>query len=131
MSTYSDDAFIAAMHKAVEIRGGDYTYPTRDEHPEYWTHISTSPDPDPDEFACRYQLDDGTPACIIGLALSLIDPKLVPSSRLVVGGGEVLRILGAPASLSLAAGRAQRVQDQGGPWGEALSEFEQTRRFDR
>lgn len=116
-TTYTDEQFIAAIRKAVEIRGEDYVYPSKEEHPEYYIGIGASP-------SCRYQLDDGTPACIVGLALHQIDPGLVPEPGSTTLAGGVLRQIGFSRKVSEAATTAQLMQDDDASWGSALEAFE-------
>lgn len=96
------------MVRAVEERGADYVYQQHEDH-------TTGP-------LCRYQREDGTPDCLIGLMLSYIGPipaNKAGSARYVVGGMYpdtsefVLRALA----------EAQVEQDRGYTWGEALEKF--------
>lgn len=123
MTEYTDQQFIDAIRKAVEIRGEDYVYPSKEEHPEYWGNPYFDNTAISHNLVCRYQLDDGTPACIVGLALSLIDPGLVPASNITSAAAKVLRTKGFSKSIQSSADAAQCVQDGGGDWGEALKSF--------
>lgn len=110
----TEEQFTAAMRAAVEERGADYVYPVWDRagaddyHDKYGT--------------CKYSTPDGTPACIVGLALSKIDPALVPPYKHNAGAHD-LNVLGAGSDLAYAAFAAQQEQDDGGTWGSALEQY--------
>lgn len=111
--------FTAAMRAAVAERGEDWVYPAEGSElaEQGWRS---------EEGTCVYVLPDGSPACLIGLALYKIDPALVEGlegenasafrllHRLGVEDGGVCR----------AARKAQRTQDGGGTWGNALKIYE-------
>lgn len=103
--------FTAAMREAVAERGEDYVY--SDGQPGW----------EAKDGGCRYALDDGTPACLIGLALYKVDPSLVPTDD-GLNAYQVLYSLGASKDVLLAAGNAQEMQDTGKTWGQALVMYE-------
>lgn len=110
--SYTDDQFTAAIRKAVEIRGADYLYPTPEfieRNPEYadWRTAGNH---------CKYQAA-GEPACLIGLALHLIDPELVPDEHSFQDADSVLEELGFDPGVARAALTAQTLQDEGESWG--------------
>lgn len=117
--TFTIDEFTAAMEAAVEERGPDFVYP--DEEPWMDTYGQ-----------CQYSLPDGTPACIIGLALSKLDPDAVPGHGAVYGASTLLkgRVQGdteGETNLFLsAADNAQDKQDSRETWGQALTEYKDT-----
>lgn len=120
--TEDDRKFIKAMEAAVEERGERWTYPSGDD----WRTG--------DGKMCVYAKPDGSPACLIGLALFKVDPKLMPSyedsdsgrdmdavsvlDRLVDGGK-----LNLSTRTISGAYAAQNHQDRGGTWGDALDKF--------
>lgn len=106
----TEEEFTAAMEAAVAERGEDFVYPDewRDEYSE----------------ACRYSLPDGTPACIIGLALHKINPALVPTYDNTERALDVFEAIGdVPQNVALAAQRAQSQQDADKTWGVALEAY--------
>lgn len=121
MTIPTDSDFIEAMEKAVALRGEDYIYP---KNLPGWQDCTGS---------CVYSLKDGTPACIVGVALSLIDPDLVPAygwnDNFSSSAVEVLEELNASGKTDFseavmnAAMWAQQDQDRGLPWGESLHTF--------
>lgn len=118
----NEEAFTAAMEKAVEMRGADYVYPQ--DRPGWMTTGS--------RVSCVYSTPEGAPACIVGQALSLIDPELVPSYQDSHDGCDMdamsvlTRLLGVSYETPhwvYAAYLAQILQDQGGTWGAALDKY--------
>ena len=109
MTTITRENFTAALERAVAERGEDFVYP------EAWMTSAN---------ACQYSLRDGTPACIIGLALSYIDPELVPDSFYFGAVDGVLEDLGVEdGALIIAARAAQIRQDRGYTWGRSLDAY--------
>ena len=113
------EVFTAAMEEAVKLRGKDYTYPSiaqvaSDPRLAGWRNKG--------DDMCKYQVS-GEPACLIGLALYLIDPDLVPGEDVYGGADVVLDKLGASEDVALAASYAQDFQDEGYTWGEALTQY--------
>jgi len=108
--------FTKAMEEAVAERGSGWLYPDQvaTNVEDDWHTVSGT---------CQYQTKDGTPACIIGVALSKIDPDLVPEYDTNKSALAVLRNLGAGEALALAADVAQGMQDSGLRWGVALEEY--------
>ena len=109
----NDEAFIQAMKDAVAERGEDFTYP------DEWRVTDSGFD-----NACVYTLEDGTPACIIGLAIY----KMLgtPYTGYNAGAYGVLGDLyGGRISIRLrdAAQSAQALQDKGASWGRVLEQF--------
>ncbi|WNM66241.1 hypothetical protein SEA_DEJAVU_109 [Microbacterium Phage DejaVu] len=123
---FTDEQFIKAMREAVAERGEDYVYPKAEEkmNEDLGYKVTVNDDYHGLNGVCQYQTPDGTPACIVGLALSKIDPILVPRHGDATGAHEVLRKLGASYEVRKAASEAQQAQDQGATWGRALEEFE-------
>lgn len=111
--------FTAAMRAAVAERGEDFVYPAQGSElaEQGWRS---------EQGTCVYDLPDGSPACLIGLALYKIDPGLLAHVELQYdGASEVMGRAGVQDEmLLLAANVAQRRQDAGAPWGDALSEYE-------
>ena len=112
--------FTAAMRAAVAERGEDWVYPAKGSELAGQGWRSEEYD------ACVYVLPDGSPACLIGLALYKIDPALVEGLE-----GEnasafrLLHRLGVEdGGMCRAARKAQRTQDGGGTWGNALKIYE-------
>ena len=118
--------FTAAMRAAVAERGEDWVYPAEGSElaEQGWR---------PEEGTCVYVLPDGSPACLIGLALYKIDPGLLThvefqsdnASRVMNRAGVQDRML------LLAADMAQGAQDEDVPWGDALSGYERALRTAR
>jgi len=112
--------FTAAMRAAVAERGEDWAYPAEGSElaEQGWRS---------EEGTCVYVLPDGSPACLIGLALYKIDPGLL--TYVEPQSGNASRVMGRAGvqdgMLLLAADMAQHRQDAGAPWGEALSEYEE------
>lgn len=115
------EQFTAAMEAAVAERGADYVYPAPVEkgHPDDYHNAAGT---------CMYQTSDGAPACIIGVALSKIDPSLMPAYGDTFGASAVIHRLtdGNSYELPEAAGAAQDAQDQGKTWGEALEAYKKS-----
>ena len=115
MAKFTDEEFEAALERAVQERGEDYVYPQRNK--DKWV----------DEYhnqagGCVYSTPDGTPACIIGLALSYLDPSLVPDYNDTNAARDVLP--GIVSSVAATAAQyAQDVQDGGDTWGVALETY--------
>ena len=111
--------FTAAMRAAVAERGEDFVYPAEGSElaEQGWRS---------EERTCVYTLPDGTPACLIGLALYKIDPGLLTHVKLQSDNARrVMNRAGVQDEvLLLSAGMAQIEQDVGVPWGGALSEYE-------
>lgn len=128
--TITPEEFTAAMIAAVQERGAHYTYPApssvattnHQSFPVYGTKIDAYHGP---MGECKYSTPDGTPACIIGLALHKIDPDLVPSYSNSGPARAVLAGFGLGDEVQAAADAAQRTQDTGGSWGMALREYKQ------
>lgn len=121
MTNVTDEEFTEALRAAVEERGEDYSYPEG----IYEGQFDIPRDDDYHNGGlCVYQTPDGTPACIIGLALYKIDPELVPDYDLVMSAQKALEDIGVSDRVRFAAGRAQGVQDGGDTWGHALREYE-------
>lgn len=113
--------FTAAMRAAVAERGEDFIYPAEGSElaEQGWRSGEWG--------TCVYALPDGSPACLIGLALYKIDPALVEGLE-----GEdasafrLLHRLGVEdGGTARAARKAQRAQDWGETWGNALKIYEQ------
>ena len=111
--------FTAAMRAAVAERGEDWVYPADGSElaEQGWRS---------EDGTCVYVLPDGSPACLIGLALYKIDPALVEG--LEGENAVALRLLHRlgveDVGLYGAAWDAQWVQDLGETWGNALKIYE-------
>lgn len=96
---------------AVEEKGADYVYPLNP--------------PGVEGPTCDY-FREGEPSCIVGYVLSYMGfgSDVVP--REGVASEVVPQLTGCPLAdpVALALGRAQRAQDGGKPWGEALAAFD-------
>ena len=133
MSTYEftedDLKVIANIRAAVADRGEDWTYPERSVENADWYINMDFEKPQNLGGTCKYVLDDGTPACIVGDALvrSGADPKQLMrdtdaieiTNELWLGG-----ILNISLKVSMALYVAQGAQDRGKTWGTALAKFE-------
>lgn len=126
--THSDEEVMAALRKAVELKGEDYTYP----------------DNEMADGTCRYATAESTPSCIVGHVVHILDPEAFAQLARVEGehgtdaasslawrpidGGEGYL---APGFWSdRAAGflqAAQNMQDGGFTWGDALAHAEDYR----
>lgn len=111
--------FTAAMRAAVAERGEDWVYPAEGSElaEQGWRS---------EEGTCVYVLPDGSPACLIGLALYKIDPALVEGLEGVNAVAlRLLQHLGVEdVGLYGAAWDAQWAQDLGETWGNALKIYE-------
>lgn len=110
--------FMEAMEAAVAERGEDYIYPKFEGEADDY-HDSNG--------LCRYSLEDGTPACIIGEVLNRLNPEWLPPHDLIRGATSVLSDIGPEAfyrrdygRIVTAATEAQSSQDRGNTWGDAL-----------
>lgn len=115
--------FTAAMRAAVAERGEDFVYPAKGSElaEQGWRS---------ENGTCVYALPDGSPACLIGLALYKIDPGLL--THVEFQADSASRVMGRAGvqdeMVLLAADRAQTMQDVGVSWGDALSEYERVLR---
>lgn len=113
----TEEQFTQAMRDAVAERGEDWVYPQLpnddSDRTDDWHEVGS----------CIYVHADGTPACLIGLALSKIDPALLPTRAEVEPACNFL-VGVVPESVRYAAQAAQNAQDCGEPWGEALRSYE-------
>ena len=126
-TTITRENFTKAMREAVAERGAGYVYPVDSvEARETGWRRSTPGYESMGDASCAYALYDGTPACIIGLALYKIDPELLARvADLDDSAQAAFRILGViDRGLAGAARDAQIRQDDGETWGSALEEFE-------
>ena len=109
MTTITRENFTASLERAVAERGEDFVYP------EAWMTSAN---------ACQYSLRDGTPACIIGLALSYIDPGIVPGSGEFGSSDAGMEELGVEDDVLIIAARAAQIrQDRGYTWGRSLDAY--------
>ena len=115
--------FTAAMRAAVAERGADWVYPAQGSElaEQGWRS---------EEGTCVYVLPDGSPACLIGLALYKIDPSLLTHVEFQYHDASMVMSRAGVQDelLLLAADMAQDGQDVGMPWGDALSEYERVLR---
>ena len=112
--------FTAAMRAAVAERGEDWVYPAEG------SELAEQGWRSEEGQECVYVLPDGSPACLIGLALYKIDPALVEGLE-----GDVATALRLFQRLGVEDGRlygaaqdAQDAQDSGVTWGNALKIYE-------
>lgn len=104
------DEALAALEAVVAEGGEDYVYP--DEEKDH-------------DGMCRYVRKDGTPSCIVGHVVTLLDPELLP--LLATKEGAAALSLGFPDKLHFTnqaaqvLDAAQQEQDNGKTWGEALA----------
>lgn len=115
--------FTAAMRAAVAERGEDFVYPAQGSElaEQGWRSEGGT---------CVYVLPDGSPACLIGLALYKIDPGLLTHVEFQYDDAiSVMSRAGVRDELLRhAAAMAQEEQDGGAPWGDALSGYERALR---
>ena len=123
----NEATFTAAIKAAVDKRGKHWVYPI--DKPG-WALSNDELGPD----GCRYFLESGEPACLIGTALAElgVTPEGVAEG---LNAGQVLYNLtgegrdnfnphsDSTPSWIRAARAAQEVQDTGGAWGEALDKY--------
>jgi hypothetical protein len=110
-SKITRESFTAAMREAVQLRGADWRYPLDD--PDWTNYRGT----------CLYVKKDGTPACIIGQALAILGHT--PPTSTKRASCVLDRWFGVTdLALRKAATSAQRLQDKGATWGEALEASE-------
>jgi len=111
----TQEEFTAAMKAAVEERGRDWHYPDPEVAPEWFARDGVG--------ACRYRLEDGSPACIVGTALSKL--QLLDRAADFEGKDAAILIsaLGFDEDTASAASCAQGAQDFGDSWGEALDQY--------
>lgn len=116
--------FTAAMRAAVAERGEDFVYPAEG------SELAEQGWREEEDQGCVYVLPDGSPACLIGLALYKIDPGLLTHVEFQSDiASWVLGRAGVQDEMLLrAADRAQNEQDEGASWGKALSEYERALR---
>lgn len=108
----TEERFTQAMRDAVAERGRDWAYP---QDPE-WRRPNGG---------CRYFLESGEPACLIGTALSKlgVGPDQVREGQ---DAWNLLRKLHGTVRVPKwidSAADAQRAQDRDGTWGEALDAY--------
>ena len=116
MTTITRDNFTAAMRQAVAERGTDWRYPQYGE-PGWKKYRNETGNP-------VYSTADGEPACLIGYALHLIAPELMPGHDRRNDSYVILGELGVTDDLLLTAARlAQSAQDFGHSWGAALRDY--------
>lgn len=123
----TEERFTVAMRAAVADRGEYWVYPQLIVDGEDESKFVNEDDEWHDDGMCIYVHEDGTPACLIGLALSKIDPELLPaygSHSNACPATELLRSLGAEDRVCVAASVAQAMQDAGRTWGYALRRYE-------
>lgn len=101
---------IAALEAVVAAAGEDFVYPDEDKN-EFGT--------------CQYLKADGTPSCIAGHVVALLEPEATPLLKHMEG--KAATSLNFPGRLYFdpfaahVLDIAQQEQDQGKTWGEALA----------
>lgn len=121
MKTFTDSQFIAALKEAVAERGEDYVYPEVE-------RTGFADDYHNANGTCQYQTPDGELACLIGLAVSKLDPEAVPAYGDARNASDILVPMGISKAVRHAAADAQETQDDGGTWGQAAEQFDATLR---
>lgn len=119
----NEETFTAAIKQAVELRGAEYVYSDAEKVPTPGSLIQR----------CVYSNQDGSPSCLIGQALYLIDPELMPSfDESLEEDASASTVLRARLGLGeddltptwvRAAQAAQSAQDDGASWGVALDAY--------
>lgn len=113
--TENDIRFIRGMAAAVEQRGENFEYPMPPKSRDDDWHR---------DGACVYSRPDGTPACIVGLAIQISDIGEVPAYAAPVQEASVyLRDMGISPKVRDAADHAQVIQDTGQSWDYVLEAF--------
>jgi hypothetical protein len=105
------DEMKAALEGCVAERGADFVYP------EEWKRESETPYGFKKKV-CQYVNEDGTPGCIIGMAVMKNWPHI--ELREATGADEILDLY-ADSKASALAMECQLYQDDGHSWGESLS----------
>lgn len=109
MTTIDRATFTMAMREAVAEKGEDYRYQPADS-----------------EDKCLY-VQGGEPACIIGYALHRCGVQIAELARLdraCYTATSALRFYASDEIIAEAARVAQRCQDSGKTWGQALEAYE-------
>jgi hypothetical protein len=122
------ESFRWALDKAAATRGGDFVYPE-----EWKVQVNTyMPDDDPAsaQMGCVYYKEGVGAACIIGFALEAlgVDVKELQGGDRANwwGADDVLFHEGVHDSILVrAALEAQRVQDSGGKWEDAVKAYDE------
>ena len=124
------ESFTKAMREAVAERGESWTYPSlSDAGDSKWRNSLGN---------CVYAFPDGSPACLIGLALYKIDPTidLVGAENRIATEHDDTSVMALFKELGVedrvlynAAASAQRRQDRGESWGSALEAYERSLRL--
>ena len=119
------ESFTKAMREAVAERGESWTYPSlSDAGDSKWRNSFGN---------CVYAFPDGSPACLIGLALYKIDPTidLVGAENRIATEHDDTSVMALFKELGVedrvlynAAASAQRRQDRGQSWGSAPEAYE-------
>lgn len=135
----TDDEFVKAFDAAVEERGRDFVYPE-----EWKVPIAEF---DPSNTTCLYNLDDGAPACVWGLAFQKLG--LTPAIGVITDIQDMTSTANREdceeydedayaavhwreradvafelsSTVRRAASRAQTAQDGGNTWGYASDLF--------
>ena len=107
LRTLTTGEFLHALRQVVAEKGESYTYPESER--DAWD-------------VCRYW-HNGQPSCIIGHALDALG-VVVPPSLEGMSANSIFREWRAKDPVTRAALAAQRAQDRGATWGEALSAAE-------
>lgn len=119
--------FTKALEDAVAERGADWVYPPAQENPEAELDEEASlyigDEWHQQEGGCVYQKSDGTPACLIGVAMAKLGVELPPFESVSSAQVVLESRTDLPTHITRAAKRAQAVQDNGRTWGAALSEY--------
>lgn len=129
---------IALMQKAIDQRGRDWLFPTDASPmgcfylvtPRVWADVENNIPEDSDMEAELHGLNEGDPACLVGVALSLLHNDTINRAM----EDHVYDNIGALSCVLTASGitftpkalhvleTAQSAQDTGSTWGEALDE---------
>lgn len=113
-STLTPEQAVRLLERAVAERGKDYVY-RAEERKE-----AEARDGDPAAIACSYAEPDGSPSCMVGLALSYVGANPVIMEDIGGWAMGVLPDLGVALGTARVFQEAQSAQDMGKTWGVAL-----------
>lgn len=129
---------IALMEKAIEQRGRDWLFPTDASPmgcfylvtPRVWADVENNMPEDSDTEEELHGLKEGDPACLVGVALSLLHNDTINRAMEdrvydnITALSETLRLSGITFTNKAlrVLDVAQAAQDTGSTWGEALDE---------
>lgn len=114
MTAFTEEEVTKVFEDVVLEFGANYKYPTKEEHPEYWSEGG----------ACLYVTSDGKPACIVGQIYHRLGAATnqLQGNRGATGKGHDLGFV-FPENVRLGLSYAQTAQDSGETWGQALDKY--------